>query len=284
MKENVDLKKYNTYGIGGTARYLYEPKNVDELESVIDKLNSNNIKWYILGSGSNVILPDEDFNGAIILLKNMQNINIYDDVVVSDCGINLSVLITNMLDLGYTNLAPLMGIPGTLGGALIGNAGCNGMEIYDDLINIKVLNEDGEVEIISKDKIKYEYRNTEFKNSNKILLNASFKLSKGNINEAKELIKENLLKRKERQPLEYKNAGSVFKNPNNYSAGFLIEQAGLKGYKCGDAMISTKHANFIINLGNAKSSDIISLINIVKEKVYELFKIELELEQIIVKW
>ena len=284
MLKNVNLQKYNTYGIGGTCKYLIKPKSIMELKDTLKRLKEEKISWYILGSGSNVILPDTDYNGAIIKLDNMQDFAIDNDLITVSSGMLLSVFINKMLELGYTNYASLMGIPGTIGGAIVGNAGVKGITIFDYLVSVKVLEPNGDIIILNKEDIDYTYRNTEFKGTKRIILEATFKGIKGNALEAREKIKETLEKRKNTQPLEYKNAGSVFKNPDGCAAGAIIEQTGLKGLQIGDAQVSEKHANFIINLGNAKSSDIINLIKEIKDKVKEAYNIDLELEQIIVKW
>lgn len=282
--ENVDLKKYNTYGIGGKARYLVMPKSVDKLKELLQSLKDINMPWYVLGSGSNVILPDDDFSGVIIKLDQLNNYKAKNDIITVESGILLGNLVTKMLEDGYINYSPLMGIPGTLGGAIIGNAGAYGKTIFDDLISVTVIDEYGNFKTLKKDNINYQYRYTEFKNTKNIILKAEIKGIKGNIIKAKEQIKENMQKRLATQPLEFKNAGSVFQNPINQSAGYIIENIGLKGFTIGGAKVSEKHANFIINYNNAKSCDIINLIKLIKEKVKGKYNLELKLEQIIVSW
>lgn len=280
--ENVNLKQYNTYKINAMARFMYEPENVEELKDLLKNLNIKNIKYYILGGGSNVILPDENFDGAIIKLA-LKDLEIKDDITFVGAGYNLNSFIKKTIDEGYTNLSNLYGIPGTVGGAIRGNAGANGSEIFDDLVSVLVL-QDNDVKLINAYNIEHSYRHTSFKENNDIIFGGVFKSEKGDTKKAWEIINENLEKRKNSQPLEYPSAGSVFKNPEGLSAGKLIDECGLKGYKVGGAQISEKHANFIINLDNATSSDIISLIEIVKEKVKKEKGIDLELEQEIVKW
>ena len=280
--ENANLKQYNTYRINTMARFMYEPENVEELKDLLKNLKDKNIKYYILGGGSNVILPDENFDGAIIKLA-LKDLETKDDIAFVGAGYNLNSFIKKTIDEGYTNLASLYGIPGTVGGAIRGNAGANGSEIFDDLLSVLVL-QDNDVKLINAYNIEHSYRYTSFKENNDIIFGGVFKLEKGNTKKAWEIINENLEKRKNSQPLEYPSAGSVFKNPDGLSAGKLIDECGLKGYKVGGVQISKKHANFIINLDNATSSDIISLIEIVKEKVKKEKGIDLELEQEIVKW
>lgn len=282
-EENVDLKKLNTYHIGGNAKYLIKPNDLEELMNVLNELNNKNIKYYILGGGSNILLPDEDFDGAIIKLDKLNTFLIKNQFVFACAGLSLNEFVKKTLDNGYINFANLYGIPGLLGGAIIGNAGANGTEIFDDLKAVLVL-KNNLLTLINKTNIKYEYRNTEFKNSNIIIIGAIFKLEKGDTKKAWDNIKENLEKRKNSQPLEYPSAGSVFKNPNGLSAGKLIDECNLKNTSIGGAKVSNKHANFIINENNATSKDIKDLINKVKEEVKNQKNIDLELEQIIVKW
>lgn len=280
---DVDLKNYNTYGIATKTKYLIKPQSKEELIDIINYLNKSDIPWYVLGGGSNVILPDKAFDGAIIKLDHLNDFVIKDDILVAGAGLNLMALILKLIDLKYVNLTPLYGIPGTLGGAIVGNAGSFKHNIFEYIISAFVL-DNGVIKEISKENIFYEDRNTEFKNSKVIVLGAKIKLEKGNKEEAYKIIKENMQFRKCKQPLEYKNAGSVFKNPEGDSAGRLIDECGLKGYNVNDACISNKHANFIINLGNATSNDIINLITYIKEEVKKEKNIDLILEQVIVNW
>lgn len=284
VKEFVDLKKYNTYGIGGISKYLVMPEDIDELSTLIKYLNKEGIPWYVLGGGSNVILPDEDFDGVIIKLDKLNRVVIDNDIIIAESGVSLGMFVNTLLDHGFVNYAHLMGIPGTLGGAIVGNAGAYNVSIFDYLISVSIIDADGNKKILNKEDIKYDYRYTEFKGKNSIVVAASFKGIYGDVAFAREQIQLNLEKRRNTQPLEYKNAGSVFKNPPEYSAGYLIEHAGLKGLTVGGAKVSEKHANFIINYDNATSRDIIKLIGIIKNTVEDKFNIELNLEQVIVKW
>lgn len=284
VKEFVDLKKYNTYGIGGISKYLVMPEDIDDLSSLIKYLNKENIPWYVLGGGSNVILPDEDFDGAIIKLDKLNRVVIDNDIITAESGVSLGMFVNTLLDHGFVNYAHLMGIPGTLGGAIVGNAGAYNVSIFDYLISVSIIDADGNKKILNKEDIEYDYRYTEFKGKNSIVVGASFKGIYGDVALVREQIRVNMEKRRNTQPLEYKNAGSVFKNPPEYSAGYLIDHAGLKGLTVGGAKVSEKHANFIINYDNATSRDIIKLIGIIKNTVEDKFNIELNLEQVIVKW
>lgn len=282
--ENVDLKKYNTYRIGGKARYLIKPYNIESLELLINYLNNNNIKYLVIGNGSNIILPDEDYDGVIILLSNLNKCIINKDEVYVEAGEMLNVFVMNIVNNNLGGIENLCGIPGTLGGAIVQNAGCYGTNISDKLISVSYL-ENGKVFEIKNSECNFSYRDSIFKsNKNKIILSAKFKFNFKNKEEMLSIIKENNQKRKNSQPLEYPNAGSVFRNPVNLSSGKLIDEAGLKGYNINDAYVSIKHANFIINRGNATSKDIIDLINYIKKVILEKYNIELILEQEIIKY
>lgn len=279
--EYVDLKLYNTYGIGGKAKYLIKPNDVIDLKNSIDYLNCNNTNYYVLGNGSNVILPDDDYEGAIIILSNFKNIKIDDDILEVYSGVMLPYLNRILLNNGYINFVWASCIPGTIGGSVINNAGAYNHDIFEYLIDITYL-EGNDIKTINKNNISYGYRHTNIEN--KIIIKARFKLVKGDISIAKKIMNEQILKRKSTQPLEHKNAGSVFKNPVGFSAGKLIERAGLKGKIIGGAKVSEKHANFIINYNNATSNDIKKLIKVIQSDVKEKFGIHLELEQKIINW
>lgn len=282
--ENVSLRDFNTYKIGGIARYIVKPNSIENLIKLIGYLDEENIKYIVLGKGSNVILPDEDFEGVIILLDDLNKVNIIDNIVEAEVGISLSAFIMSIINNELGGLENLCGIPGTLGGAIVGNAGCYGSQISDYLVDVTYL-ENGIVKTITKEECKFSYRDSIFKrDKNKIILSCKFRLIKSNKDLMLESVKEHALKRKNSQPLEYPNAGSVFRNPENMAAGKLIEDLGLKGYNVNGAYVSDKHANFIVNKDNAKSGDIIELIDIIRKKVKEKYGIELVLEQEIVKY
>ncbi|MBQ3021006.1 MAG: UDP-N-acetylmuramate dehydrogenase [Bacilli bacterium] len=284
LLENVNLKKYNTYKIGGHSKYLIKPYNIKCLKNLIEYLKNNKIKYIVLGKGSNVILPDEDYDGTIILLEKLNKIEIENNIVNAESGILLNTFINKLINNNLGGLENLYGIPGTLGGAIVQNAGCYSSEISDYIESITYL-KDNEIKTINKEDCDFSYRDSIFKKDKDIiLLSASFKLYNKDKKEMKEIIKNNMNKRKSSQPLEYPNAGSVFRNPKDLSAGKLIDDLNLKGYHINDAYISNKHANFIINKGNSSSEDIKLLIEHIKKEIYKNYKIELILEQEIVKY
>ena len=214
----------------------------------------------------------------------MQDIIFKDDYVYVSSGVLLSTLINRMLDHKYVNLAPLMGIPGTVGGAIVDNAGSYGTDIFSNLIEIDMLNNNYEIEHVPSSSIGHGYRYSDFKGYNCVIIGAKFKVVKGDVHEAKKQINEYVTKRAQTQPLGTRNAGSVFKNPEGMSAGALIEDCGLKGFRINDAVVSEKHANFIINERGATSHDILELIEVIKDTVRQKKGVELELEQIVIRW
>ncbi|MFI3260134.1 MAG: UDP-N-acetylmuramate dehydrogenase [bacterium] len=281
ISENENLKKHNTFGLGGYVKYFFTPTSKEELQFGINDFISKNIPYYILGCGSNVIFPDNDFDGAVICLKKLNNIAIENNKLTVDAGVMLPVLNNAVIKQGYTNFAWSSSIPATVGGAVVSNAGANGKEICEDLLSITYL-KDGEIITSDKSKFIFEYRKTSF--SNEIILGATFNLQKGNVEETVKEIQDYTERRKLTQPLEYKNAGSTFRNPEGNYAGKLIEECDLKEYKIGGAMVSAKHANFIINYDNASSDDIKNLIYYIQKTVKDKTNIDLVMENKIILW
>lgn len=280
--ENFDLKNYNTYKLDSVCDYFAKPKNVDELKELINYINKNNIKYFVLGSGSNIILP-KHFDGVIIYLKALNNYEIHDDYVYAECGVMVNNLATKVTNKGYSGLDFATGIPGTIGGAVYMNAGCFGSDISKILISATIYNGKEIVELSNSD-LNYEYRSSILKNhKDYIVLSCKLKIEKSNLDELKSLVKERTEKRVASQDLSHPSAGSVFRNPEGLSAGKLIDDLGLKGYSVNDAMVSFKHANFIINNGNANQDDIVKLIDEIKEKVKNEYNVELKLEQEVIK-
>lgn len=280
--ENVDLKKYTTLGVGGITKYLIEVTSENNLVSLIKYLKDNKIKYFILGNGSNVILDDSYFDGVIIRVNKLNKIEVNDDLVTASCGVKLGFLNNIALQHGLVSLYFASLIPGEVGASVMGNAGCYNHSLMEYVQSVKVLTKDGNIINISKSEIDYGYRYTSLKGN--IILSVTFKLEKGDPLETLKLIKENNDKRMASQPLDTKNVGSIFKNPEGFSAGKLIDDLGLKGYHIGDAYVSEKHANFIVNKGDATYLDILNLINYIKLKVFEHYKISLEVEPKIISW
>lgn len=279
--EDASLLNYNTYKLNAKCKLLMFPKDIYELEEMVYILGDS--KYFIIGNGSNIILPDY-YDGVVIKLKFLNNYSItHDNILKVDSGVMINKLALEISKLGYKVFEWASGIPGTIGGCIYNNAGCYGSEISDNLISVTILN-DNRIYDLTKDELQFSYRNSLLKGSNKfIILKAKFQLEKGNSEELLDLIKTRTIKRKESQPLEYPSCGSVFRNPEGYIAGKLIDESNLKGKTVGGAAISDKHANFIINKGNATYEDIISLIDIVKKTIKKNYNIDLVLEQEIIK-
>ncbi len=281
--ENVSLKDYSSIKIGGNCKYLIKPYDIEHLIDLNNYLKNNNIKYYVLGNGTNVILDDSYFDGVIIKLDNLKSIHYDDNVVTCESGVSLPFFVKDTLNKGYTSLGFASMIPGTVGGAVVGNAGCYSHEIMEYVKSVTVLNRYNEVITIDKNDISFGYRYTSLKGKY-IILSTTFILNKGNVALELHQIQANNEKRINTQPLNYPNVGSIFRNPEGYSAGKLIDDLGLKGYKIGDAGISEKHANFIVNLGSATFEDVISLIDYIKAKVKETYDIDLICEPEIIRW
>ena len=278
LLENEPMSKHTTYGIGGPAMAYITPKDRFDLSNILKFSTKNEIPVYFVGTGSNLLVADNGIEGIVLTpAKSLKQLEIKKNWVVAESGVMLGKLVKECIKHNLTGLESLIGVPGTLGGALVMNAGAFGGEISNFLDSVYIMTMSGEINTFSNSDIDFSYRFSSFKKDEFILL-ARFKLQ----TEVPEIINHKKLKassgRKTNQPLRYRSAGSVFKNHKDYAAGYLIDNAGLKGTKIGDAEISTHHANFFINHGNASASDISALIRIAKKAVLEKFNIELELE------
>lgn len=281
IKENVSLKDYTTFKIGGTCKYLIEVNNKNSLIKLIDYLKNNNLKYYILGNGSNVILDDNYFDGVIIKLNKLNKISINDNFVTAECGVKLGFLNNVCLQNGLVSLSFASLIPGEVGASIKGNAGCYNKELLNYVYSVEVLDSNGNIKNILKSDIKYGYRFTDIEG---LILSATFILEKGDPILTLKEMKENNDKRLISQPLDMPSVGSIFKNPENMSAGKLIDDLGLKGYHINDAYVSEKHANFIVNKGSASFDDVIKLIDYLIFKVKEKYGVTLKVEPKIVWW
>ena len=282
IRSDFDLKKYNTYRLNSSCDFFAVPKNIDELKKLISYVIKNKIKYFILGNGSNIILPVH-FDGVVVYLKKINNYEIYEDYVYAECGVMVNTLANKLVSMGYAGLDFATGIPGTIGGCTYMNAGCYGSDISNILISAEVFNGKKVIELTNKE-LEYGYRTSMLKtHPDYIVLSCKFKIEKSNTEELKALVKERTDKRISSQDLSHPSAGSVFRNPDGLSAGKLIDDAGLKGCSVNDAMVSLKHANFIINNNNANQEDVIKLIEKIQSKIKREYNIELKLEQEIIK-
>ena len=279
-----DEKISNTFKLKSTCFAMIKPSTIDELIKAIELLKQYKKKYLVLGNSSNVILPAY-YDGVVINLNNFNKYEIHEDYVEVDSGVQISMISNKLVNLGYSGLDFACGIPGTIGGSVYGNAGCYGSSISEVLISAKVFDGKKVIELTNEE-IGFEYRGSIFKRDKKkkyVILSCKFKIFKSNKEELEALVKERMEKRIASQDLTHPSNGSVFRNPEGFIAGKLIDDLGLKGYSINDAMVSLKHANFIINNGNATNEDIIKLINYLKKEVKKSYNIDLVLEQEIIK-
>lgn len=287
VQEHATLKNLNTYHIGGTAEYLITPNSIKDLISILKILKDNNIKYFILGNGSNIVLNSREFKGAVIHLSKLNGIEVHPDMemIYAEAGIMLPKLVSEMVNNSLTGLEFASGIPGTVGGGIYGNAGAYNACLMDYVSSVTVLDENYDIKVLEHEDIEYSYRTTSFKEDKKyIIVAAKFFLKKGDKQGSLEIIENRRQRRVESQPLEFPSAGSVFRNPEGDFAGRLIESCGLKGYHIGDAEVSLKHANFIVNKGKATSEDVYKLINYVHKVVLDKTNVDLVIEQEFIDW
>jgi len=276
LRENVSLKDYNTWKIGGKAEYFYEPSDIKDLKLFLELLQNTPVTF--LGNGSNVLIRDGGINGCVICLKNtLNNYFVKDEEYIFEAGLSCMKMAQITARENYEGLEYLCGIPGSLGGALAMNAGCYGGNIWDHVLTVSLINNDGKIIKKNKNDFIISYRNTSLEENN-FFISAVFKLRKNKLKNSLEKIKEFLQDRRSKQPTGLLSCGSVFKNPKNLYAAKLIESIGLKGYKIGGACISEKHANFIISDKSTKSIDIEKLINFTQKEVFKKKEVILETE------
>lgn len=279
VQKNVSLAAHTTFKIGGKAKYFFIAKSNEDLIKAIEAAKKVELPVFILGRGSNILINDKGFDGLVIKIQNTKH-KIQTTKIVAEAGTNLGKLVGESVKAGLSGLEWAVGIPGTVSGAVRGNAGAFGSSMADLIKTIEIFDiADFKIKTLENKNCKFGYRDSIFKhNKNLIILSTELELKRGNREKSKNLIKGYLKQRKEKQVIEYPSAGCVFKNPKDFSAGYLIEQCGLKGRKIGKAMISKKHANFIVNLGGAKAEDVKKLINLCKGEVKKKFGIELKEE------
>lgn len=283
--EDVSLKEYTSYKVGGICKVMVYPKTIHSLVKLVKYLRQSEIKFMVLGNGSNTLFSDDDYEGVIIKLDEFNYIKERGNLLICGAGCQLMKVASYSCRKGYTGLEFATGIPGTIGGAIYMNAGAYKSDMGYVVKRIKVLTPDYRVLTMVNSELDFHYR-TSFlkKHKNYICLEATIMLKKGNKEEIEELVRVRKERRLESQPLEYPSAGSVFRNPDNDFSGRLIEELGYKGLIKGGAMVSKKHANFIINYKNATAEDIKSLIDFLKEQVKINYGIDLKVEQEFINW
>lgn len=281
--KDISLKKYNTYRLDIKCGYLIYPKNTLELINLLKYLKDNNIKYIVLGGGSNIILARPYFD-VVIKLDKLNNIEINDNIVTAGAGVSLIYLAGICMNNNLNGLSFAGGIPGMLGASTSMNAGAYKEDMASIVKEVKVISPNFEVITLTNKELNYSYRNSFLKeHKDYIVVEVTMEMSHLDKDKIKEIMTNRKNRRVESQPLDMPSAGSVFRNPEGLSAGKLIEDANLKGYTIGGAMISDKHANFIVNTGTASYEDIINLIDYTKNKIKEIYNIDLILEQEIIR-
>jgi UDP-N-acetylmuramate dehydrogenase len=281
IKFNEPMKKHTTFRVGGSAEIFITPKDYNQIPELIHTCYKSSTPFYLIGNGSNTIVKDSGFKGVIIKTNNLSKISITETKVTAQCGVLLPVLSQHALRAELTGMEFLSGVPGTVGGAVCMNAGAYGSEICSIIDSVKILDSNCNIKELKRDEINFSYRHTDLQDKDAIVLEVSFNLSYGNPDEIKAYMETLKKKRQTTQPLEYPNAGSIFKKCGEHPAGCLIDRAGLKGFSIGGAEISQKHANFIVNKNNATASDVIELIDYTRNVVQDRFNLTLETEVII---
>ena len=273
------MASHTTFRIGGPADYFVLPENVEELTGVLKLCREEGMPYFILGNGSNLLVGDRGFRGVVIqLYKNFDGIEIQGTTVKARAGAMLIRVAKEAATAGLTGLEFASGIPGTMGGAMVMNAGAYGGEMKDVVTSVLVLTKEGEIRTLSKEEMKFRYRGSVIEEKGYIVLETVMELKEGDPVVIRSRMEELLLQRRTKQPVEYPSAGSTFKRPEGYFAGKLIMDAGLRGYQVGGAKVSEKHCGFVINAGGATAADVVQLMKDVSEKVEKEFGVKLEPE------
>ena len=277
VKYNEKMSKYTTMRVGGPCDCIVFPDEISKIKEVIDFCKNENITFFVIGNGSNLLVKDEGIHGVVIKLGHrFGKIELDGEYILAYAGATMPTLSQLAKKNSLKGLEFACGIPGTIGGGVKMNAGAYGSQISDILYEVTYMDEKEEIKTIKNKDCSFGYRKSIFTiNPNYVILSAKFKLERGNIDEIENKMKENSLARKAKQPLEYPNFGSVFKRPEGYFVGKLVDDAGLRGYKIGGAQVSTKHTGFIVNVDNATCKDVLDLIGYVQTTVYNKFNVKL---------
>lgn len=273
------MKKHTSFRIGGPADYFVMPKSYEEVAEAIAVCKEEQVPYSIVGNGSNLLVSDAGYRGVVIqIFREMSEVQVEGNCIRAQAGASLAKIAAAALDAELAGFEFAAGIPGTLGGACVMNAGAYGGEMRDVLVNVTVLDESGKVVKLEKADLELGYRTSIIARKGYIVLGAELELKHGSPDEIRGLMNELKEKRISKQPLEYPSAGSTFKRPEGHFAGKLIQDAGLRGFRVGDAMVSEKHCGFVINAGEATATEVDSLMKQVSERVQEQFGVALEPE------
>lgn len=279
VRYDEPMREHTSMKVGGKADIYMEPDGIEELIDFIKCLRKKEIPYFIIGNGTNLLVSDDGIRGAVIKLGDkIAKIEVKENKIIAECGALLTNISKIAAENSLTGMEFISGIPGSVGGAVFMNAGAFGTEMKDIVEKVEVLNLDFKSEILDNKQMEFGYRKSIINKGLHITTKVFFSIKKGNYNEIKRKMEELNEKRKEKQPLNYPSTGSIFKRPEGYFAGKLIEDAGLKGMTIGDAQISDKHCGFIINKGNATAKDIYNLITVIQKTIYERYGVKLETE------
>ncbi len=276
--ENISCKQLTTFKVGGECTAVF-PQNIDAFIRTLEYLKQQEIKHIVLGNGSNVVFSDNGYDGIVVVTTDMKSVCVCDNAINAECGAPLHAVCTKALDNSLCGVQFAYGIPGTVGGAVFMNAGAYDGEIKDVVKSVKCYSySDGKVITLSNEECGFAYRYSDFQNNGLIVLSAEFVLKNGNREQIKAEMTDIISRRKDKQPLNYPSAGSAFKRyPGKYTAK-MIDEAGLKGYKCGGAQVSEKHAGFIVNVGGATCENIKELVDTIKREIKLKEGIDIECE------
>ena len=285
VRYDEPLKNHTTFKIGGNCIALIEPREVSDIVETIKICRENSIKFFVIGNGSNLLVPDEGYNGVIIKLKGeFSTIQVEGEYLIVNSGAKLSEVYTVAYENSLTGFEFASGIPGTIGGAIYMNAGAYGGEMKDIVESVEVLDLDNfELRELKNEELEFSYRKSIIQRKNYIVTTIKLKLQKGNKEEINAVYEDLRERRNSKQPLNFGSAGSTFKRPEGHFASKLIEDAGLKGYHINDAWVSEKHSGFVVNKGNASYKEVMELIEYVQNVVFEKFGVKLETEVRILK-
>lgn len=279
---NEPMKQHTTFRIGGNADCFLQIENTEQLVGVLGYLRQLDIPYFIIGNGSNLLVSDEGYPGVILeIAGKMNKIRVEGDCIIAQAGALMSKIARTAYEAGLTGLEFASGIPGTIGGGVVMNAGAYGGELKQVVKRVKVADRAGNILELDNETMEFGYRTSAVKNHGFVVVEVELCLKRGRQEEIKALMDELMAKRREKQPLEYPSAGSTFKRPEGYFAGKLIMDAGLGGCQIGGARVSEKHCGFVINKADATAADVKELITYIQEKVKEQFGVQLEPEVII---
>ena len=278
VRINEPMMKHTSFRAGGAAEWFVIPETVEELKAVLAVCRKADIPWYVVGNGSNLLVSDKGFPGVIISTGKFDRLEVNGTEITVGAGVMLSRLANTAYKAGLAGLEFAAGIPGTVGGACVMNAGAYGSEMKQVLKTVTVLTAEGNVETLPAEVLELGYRTSVIPKRGYLVLGAVVSLSAGKMDEIKTVMDDLAFRRKDKQPLEFPSAGSTFKRPEGYFAGKLIEDCGLKGFSVGGAQVSEKHAGFVINKGGATATDIYHLCKEVEKRVRARFDVSLEME------